>query len=196
MPLTQANALRHDKTNRHIVTSSRWLLLRNAPFLQPEGRVALKEFLQANRPLTVVYLMRDELKALWHYRYVASAAKLWHQWYHRAVRFRIDPLKRFARRLKPYIAGILAHCRYPLGTNLIEGITTRSRSSSAWPSASETTTTSSSRSGQPSPEMGEEPKKSGPQPAFFLQRSSGRLVKRHVRHPSANQHQVNSQQFN
>lgn len=31
-------------------------------------------------------------------------------------------LKRFARRLTPYVPGILAHCRYPLGTNLIEGI--------------------------------------------------------------------------
>lgn len=118
----QANALRHDKVNRRVVKSARWLLLRNAQSLQPEGRVALKELLQANRSLSVVYLMRDELKALWHYRYVASAEKLWRQWYHRAVCSRIEPLKRFARRLKPYIAGILAHCRYPLGTNLIEGI--------------------------------------------------------------------------
>ena len=118
----QANALRHDKASRHIVKSARWLLLRNTQSLQPEGRVALKELLQANRPLAVVYLMRDELKALWHYRYAAYAEKLWHQWYHRAMRSKIEPLKRFARRLKPYIAGIVAHCRYPLGTNLIEGI--------------------------------------------------------------------------
>lgn len=118
----QANTLRHDKATRHVVKSSRWLLLRNAQSLQPEGRVALKELLQANRPLSVVYLMRDELKALWHYRYAAYAEKLWRQWYHRATHSRIEPLKRFARRLKPYVAGILAHCRYPLGTNLIEGI--------------------------------------------------------------------------
>ena len=30
--------------------------------------------------------------------------------------------KRFAKRLRPYLPGILAHCRWPLGTNLIEGI--------------------------------------------------------------------------
>jgi hypothetical protein len=34
-------------------------------------------------------------------------------------------LKAFARRLKPYLPGILAHCRWPLGTNLIEGINNR-----------------------------------------------------------------------
>jgi Transposase len=39
-----------------------------------------------------------------------------------ALRSCIEPLRRFARRSRPYASGILAHCRYPLGTNLIEGI--------------------------------------------------------------------------
>lgn len=118
----QANALRQDKAQRHIIKSARWLLLRNRQTLQAQGRIALRELLQANRPLSVVYLLRDELKALWAYRYTVYAQRLWKQWYHRAVRSRIEPLVRFARRLKPYAPGILAHCRYPLGTNLIEGI--------------------------------------------------------------------------
>ena len=118
----QANVLRSDRSARHVVKSSRWLLLRNASSLKPEGRIALKELLRANRPIAVVYLLRDELKALWQYRYAAYAERLWHQWYHRAIRSRIEPLKRFAMRLKPHIRGVIAHCRYPLGTNLIEGI--------------------------------------------------------------------------
>ncbi len=121
----QANVLRQDRSARHVVKSSRWLLLRNRESLLPEGRIALRKLLKANRPLSVVYLLRDELKALWRYRYAGVAEKLWLQWYHRAVRSRIEPLKRFARRLKPYVPGILAHCRYPLGTNLIEGITNK-----------------------------------------------------------------------
>jgi len=48
--------------------------------------------------------------------------KTWRSWYRKAVRSRIGPLMHFARRLRPYAAGILAHCRFPLGTNLIEGI--------------------------------------------------------------------------
>lgn len=118
----QANVLRQDRSARRVVKSARWLLLRNRTSLQPEGKIALRELLKANRPLSVVYLMRDELKSLWRYRYAGAAEKLWQQWYHRAMRSRIEPLKRFARRLKPYVPGILAHCRYPLGTNLIEGI--------------------------------------------------------------------------
>jgi len=34
----------------------------------------------------------------------------------------IEPLVRFARRPRPYLPGSLAHCRWPLGTNLVEGI--------------------------------------------------------------------------
>ena len=40
----------------------------------------------------------------------------------RAIRSGLEPLKVFVRRLKPYLPGILAHCRWPLDTNLVEGI--------------------------------------------------------------------------
>jgi transposase len=35
------------------------------------------------------------------------------------------PLQAFARRLAPYVQGIVAHCRWPMGTNLVEGINNR-----------------------------------------------------------------------
>jgi transposase len=45
--------------------------------------------------------------------------------YRKALRSRIGPLRHFALKRRPYLGGILAHCRYPLGTNLIEGINNR-----------------------------------------------------------------------
>lgn len=48
--------------------------------------------------------------------------QFWQQWYHRAIRSRIEPLKAFARKLKGYLPGILAHCCWQLHTSLIEGI--------------------------------------------------------------------------
>ena len=38
------------------------------------------------------------------------------------MRSGLQPLRHFARCLEPYLPGILAHCRWPLGTNLDEGI--------------------------------------------------------------------------
>jgi transposase len=119
----QANQLRHDKPARKLVKSSRWLLARNPENVtRPEDQVRLRELLDANKALFTVYVMKDDLKALWDYRHSGYAERFWKQWYSRAMHSRIEPLKTFARGLKSYLPGILSHCRWPLGTNLVEGI--------------------------------------------------------------------------
>ena len=70
-------------------------------------------------------MLRDALKDLWQQRHPEQAACAWRSWYRKALRSCIAPLVAFARRLRPYAAGIPAHCRFPLGTNLIEGINNR-----------------------------------------------------------------------
>ena len=67
-------------------------------------------------------MLKDDLKELWGYRYRKPALGFWKQWYGRAIRSRIEPLKKFAANLKGYLDGILAHCRWPLHTSLLEGI--------------------------------------------------------------------------
>lgn len=120
--MDEANRLEHDKPARKVVKSSRWLLLRNRANVKPKDRVKLDELLSANRRLMTVYLLKDDLKHLWEYIYPGAAMRFWKQWYHRAIRSRIEPLKRFARRLKKYLPGIIAHCRWALHTSLLEGI--------------------------------------------------------------------------
>ncbi len=121
----RANELRANRPARRIVKSARWLLLKNRASLRPGEDVTLDELLAANHALFVVYVLRDALKELWHYRHRGYAFRAWRSWYRKALRSGIEPLRRFARALRPYLPGILAHCRYPLGTNLIEGINNR-----------------------------------------------------------------------
>jgi len=119
----EANRLRHDKPARKVVKGSRWLLLRNPRNIErKEDRVKLKELLAANRKLATVYVLKDDLKHLWDFVSVGHARRFWRHWYSRAMRSRIEPLKAFARKLKAYLPGILAHCQYPLHTSLLEGI--------------------------------------------------------------------------
>ena len=107
----QANRLRQDPRARHLIKGSRWLLLRNRENVtRPEDQVRLEELLAANRALFTCYVLKDDLKALWHYRHAGYAQRFWQQWYQRAIRSRIAPLVAFARNLKPYVPGILAHC--------------------------------------------------------------------------------------
>lgn len=122
----EANRLRNDRHARQLVKGSRWLLLRNRDHITNEDdQVRLKELLAANRALLTVYLLKDELKELWAYRHAGYAHRFWLQWHWRAMHSRIEPLKKFARNLLPLVPGILSHCNWPLGTNLIEGINNR-----------------------------------------------------------------------
>lgn len=119
----EANRVGDDRPARHVIKGARWLLLRNRENLPRRAdRIRLNELLAANRKLCTVYVLKDDLKQLWDYRYARVARRFWDDWYRRAIRSRIEPLKRFARNLSHYLEGILAHCRWPLHTSLLEGI--------------------------------------------------------------------------
>lgn len=118
----EANRLRHDRPARRVVKSARWLLLRNRDGLDNQAAVRLDELLAANRNLLVVYLLKDSLKRLWRYRHVGYARRAWQQWCQQALDSGIEALQRFARRLQPYVEGIIAHARYPLHTSVLEGV--------------------------------------------------------------------------
>ena len=119
----EANRLKADKPARKVIKGSRWLLLRNPENVTREqDQVRLSELLAANWKLAKVYVLKDDLKALWDYRHRGYARDFWQAWYRRAVYSKIEPLKAFARRLSEKITGVLAHCRWPLHTSLLEGI--------------------------------------------------------------------------
>jgi transposase len=110
------------RARRRVIKGTRWLLLRNKTTLNRDERIRLNEVLAANRHLWVVYILKDALKALWNYKYAVPFMHAWKQWYGWAVHSRIPALVTFARNLKAKLPGILAHCRYPLNTGLLEGI--------------------------------------------------------------------------
>lgn len=108
---------------RRVIKGARWLLLRNrASLTRPGDRVRLRELLAANRALFTVYVLKDDLKQLWRFRYPGAARRFWRHWYRRAMASGLVPLQQFARRLAPYVDGIINHCRYPLHTSVLEGI--------------------------------------------------------------------------
>lgn len=110
------------RARRRVIKGARWLLLRNKENLPPTDRLRLKELLAVNRRLYVVYVLKDALKDIWHYKYVAVATRAWGAWYGWAIRSRIPALVAFARNLKAKLPGILAHCRFPLNTGILEGM--------------------------------------------------------------------------
>ncbi|MBC8478526.1 ISL3 family transposase [bacterium] len=122
----EANRLREDKPARKVVKSARWLLLRNAENVtKAKDQVKLRELLKANKALMAVYILKDELKQLWACRNSEVAIARWLQWHRKAMYSGIKTLEVFAKRLLPYLQGIIAHSRWPLHTSLIEGVNNR-----------------------------------------------------------------------
>jgi transposase len=121
----EANRLRDDKPGRKVIKQSRWLLLRNRGNLQDNQRVRLDELLAANHSLMLVYLMKEQLKNLWYAPSEKEARRRWRQWYEQAMESAVEPLIRFAKRLKPYLDGIISSAIYRLNTSVLEGINNR-----------------------------------------------------------------------
>jgi len=111
------------RNRRRVIKGARWLLLRNRANLRTQAdRIRLRELLDANRALFVVYVLKDDLKHLWAYHYPGAARRFWRAWRRRAVASRIAALKQFVVILERHLDGILSHCRYPLHTSILEGI--------------------------------------------------------------------------
>jgi transposase len=121
----QANCLREDRPARRIIKRSRWLLLRNRQNLTHEQAVHLDELLALNQPLTTVYLLKTQLKELWYAPSKAVARKRWREWYQLAMESGLKPLITFARRLEPYLDGIVASAQFRLQTSVLEGMNNR-----------------------------------------------------------------------
>jgi transposase len=122
----EANRVRDDKKARKVVKTARWLLLRNRDSLKrPEDHVRLDELLAANQALMTVYVLKDELKQLWRQPSPDAAQNAWQAWSEKALASGLAPLVRFARKLEPYLAGIVANASWRLNTSVLEGINNR-----------------------------------------------------------------------
>ncbi len=82
----------------------------------------LKELLAANQPLLCVYVLRDELKRLWFYRKPPGRKRPGSSGSSKRAKAGSLPCNCSRSACKAYWHGILARCRHPLNTSVVEGI--------------------------------------------------------------------------
>jgi len=90
-----------------ILTRTRWCLLKRPEHLLPREEIKLADLLKANLRTVRAYLLKEDLAQLWTWSGVRVAAKYLHRWFHRALRSRIEPVKRVARMLRDHEALLL-----------------------------------------------------------------------------------------
>jgi transposase len=116
----------HTPTGRW-VKGTRWSLLK-APERQTVGQLAtLYEVQQANRALYRAFLLREELRLLYHLDDPALAPGHLDAWLAWASRSRLGPFVRLARTLRSHRDGILAAIRLGLSNGRLEGLNSKIR---------------------------------------------------------------------
>jgi transposase len=83
-----------------ILTGARWLLLKRPENLTDKQAVKLNELLQYNLKSIRSHLMKEDFQRLWEYRSPYWAGQFLDEWCTRAMRSKIEPLKKVARSLR------------------------------------------------------------------------------------------------
>jgi transposase len=121
---------RHDRSHTATgrwVKGTRWSLLK-APEHQTIGQLAtLAEVQTANRRLYRAFLLREELRLLYHLPDPALAPDHLDAWLAWAARSRLRPFVRLARTLRKHRDGILAAIRLGLSNGRLEGLNSKIR---------------------------------------------------------------------
>lgn len=114
----------YGKLGKHsgVFKKTRFLVMKNQKNLTGDEPAKLEELFKANKNIFKVCMMADVFRKLWSYKYPSSARKWFTGWYKSAVKSRIGPLKSFAEKMLKRIDGIIAHCKYPIHTGILEGI--------------------------------------------------------------------------
>lgn len=95
----EVKQLKRDGYEPHL-KGARWLLLKRPENLTENQAIKLQELLQYNLKSVRSHLMKEDFQRFWEYWSPSWAGKFLDQWCTRAMRSKIDPMKKVARTLR------------------------------------------------------------------------------------------------
>ena len=113
--------VRATEQDKKVLKGSRYLLLKNEENLTEDQADRLKEVLALNATLSVLYVLKDQLKLVYYYSKRRKVKKALDQWCRMAQSIDHPEVRRFIGRLRFFEYGILNHADYPISTSELEG---------------------------------------------------------------------------
>lgn len=107
---------------RTAIKGTRYLLLRGRENLRPEQLPQLEEALKLNKPLSIAYYLKEELRHLWSYRNIITMSLFFDQWCKRASESGVPLLASLAATFQRFRSAIFNAWVYPISNGKIEGI--------------------------------------------------------------------------
>jgi transposase len=112
-----------------VLKNKRWCLLKRPENLTDKQSVSLRELLAYNLKSVRAYLLKEEFQLFWEYDSPAWAARFLDAWCKRAMRSRIEPVKRFARTVRTHRELLLNYFRAKkqFSSGVIEGLNNKAK---------------------------------------------------------------------
>ena len=106
-----------------LLKHSRWVLLKNPWRLTEHQSEKLADLVRYNLKTLRAYLLKEEFQLLWEYTSPTWAGRYLDRWCTRALRSRIEPIKKVARTLRAHRALLLNwfHARGEISAGAVEG---------------------------------------------------------------------------
>ena len=112
-----------------LLKCSRWCLLKRPENLTDQQTVKLAELLKYNLQSVRSYLMREDFQQFWEYHSPGWAGRFLDQWCTRAMRSKIEPMKKIARSLRAHRVLILNWFRAKgtISAGTVEGLNNKAK---------------------------------------------------------------------
>ena len=114
--------LKANEQDRKVIKGSRYLLLKNQENLTDKQQSRLKQVLDLNSTLNILYVLKDHLKLIYYCNDRHKAKEVLDDWCEMARQIEHPMVKSFIKRLRFFEYGILNHADYPIGTSRLEGV--------------------------------------------------------------------------
>jgi transposase len=110
-----------------VLTHTRWCLLKRPENLTEKQEVKLAELLRYNLKAVRTYLLKEDFQFFWDYRSPSWAGKFLDRWCTRALRSRLEPMKKVARMLRRHRPLLLNWFRAKkrISSGVVEGLNNR-----------------------------------------------------------------------
>jgi transposase len=113
---------RVSKGDKKFYKGLRWMLFRSSANRSRKESTTIQELKKSNNRIYRAWLLKDEFEAFWDYTYRGSAEKYLKSWITRALKSRIEPMRRVANTLKKYSQEILAFIDTRITNAKAEGV--------------------------------------------------------------------------
>ena len=109
-----------DKSGKELMTGTRYLLLKNSDKLTEEQQLKLNKLLQENQNINLLYILKEQLQALWKSKSYDEMQAALESWCQMADLTNMIYMKKFAKSLRRHREGICNYAKHPLTTARIE----------------------------------------------------------------------------